>query len=211
MTRTSLIAVLIYISTLVNGWTASPNSNDKTGPTTAGGTQQPTAQEYSLKQLKRERTKMTLRKRRLVFNNDGDELWLETNCTREGILAARTTGLAGSHVDAIWHWGSDGYKLIQRGGPFAQLYTMDKNGPNYKRALAAHKSLMADSGKDNLEIMIDFCREHDMEIFYSNRMNDVHDSYFPGRLYLTKIAHPEWCLGTKEEAKEYGYPDTRSS
>jgi hypothetical protein len=70
---------------------------------------------------------------------------------------------------------------------------------------------MEDCGKDNLEIMIDFCREHGKEIFYSNRMNDVHDSYFPGRLYITKIEHPEWCLATREEGRKYRYPDPASS
>ena len=166
---------------------------------------------YTLDKLRHERKQMAQRKRRIVFNNDGDELWRGTDGTREGVLAARTTGLAGSHVDAIWQWGSDGFKLIHQNGPFARLYTMDRNGPNYQRAFKAYQTLMDDCGKDNLEIMIDFCREHGMEIFYSNRMNDVHDSYFPGRLYITKIEHPEWCLSTKEKAKRFHYPDPRSS
>jgi len=199
---TAWIAFLVAATVIPGGTLLGARAEDS---------QKRSDEKYTLDKLRHERKQMAQRKRRIVFNNDGDELWKGTDGTRAGVLAARTTGLAGSHVDAIWQWGSDGFKLIHQNGPFARLYTMDRNGPNYQRALKAHQILMDDCGKDNLEIMIDFCREHGMEIFYSNRMNDIHDSYFPGRLYITKIEHPEWCLSTKEKAKQFHYPDPRSS
>jgi len=207
--RTTRSKIVTFVSVLM--WAATFCASDKNLMAVEESANERTHKEYTLDVLRRERKIAAQRKRRIVFNNDGDELWRDTDATRAGVLAARIAGLAGSHVDAIWQWGSDGFKLIHQDGPFAQLYTMDPNGLNYQRAVKAHQTLMEDCGKDNLEIVIDFCRENGMEVFYSNRMNDVHDSYFPNRLYITKIEHPEWCLGTKEESKQFGYPDPRSS
>ena len=124
MTRTLFIVLLVYASAIANVWAAPPSTNDTSRSEAAGDAEQYPEHDYTLDNLRHDRTKLA--QRRIVFNNDGDELWKGTDGTREGILAARTTGLAGSHVDAIWYWGSDGYKLIQQDGPFAQLYTMPR-------------------------------------------------------------------------------------
>jgi len=182
-----------------------------------------------LSNLRKDRKSMARRKRRLVFNNDGDDVFrLGKNgasdallgdalrkktgtypMTREGLLEVRTSNLAGSHVDSIWYWGSCGMKLFFGDGPFSRLYRVE-DGPYYQRGFVPYQKLIAECGKDNLEIMIDFCRQQGWEIFYSNRMNDIHESIFDGRMQLIKLEHPEWCLGTKEEGKKYSYPDPRS-
>ncbi|MAE66118.1 MAG: hypothetical protein CMJ18_17745 [Phycisphaeraceae bacterium] len=162
-----------------------------------------------LSELRDWRKRDAHRKRRIIFNNDGDDLW-KADGTRDGILAARTTPLVGTHVDAIWSWGASGTKLFFGEGPFARLYCVE-DGPYYRRAREPYEKLMAECGRDHMEIMIDFCRAHDIEIFYSARINDLHESYFDGRMQRIKLAHPEWCLGTKEQGRKYGYPDPRSS
>jgi len=48
-----------------------------------------THKEYTLDVLRHERKIAAQRKRRIVFNNDGDELWRDTDATRAGVLAAR--------------------------------------------------------------------------------------------------------------------------
>ncbi len=58
--------------------------------------------------------------------------------------------------------------------------------------------------------MIDAGRKHGVEIFYSNRMNDWHDSFTPAMLYDIRREHPEWSLSTQDEGKKYSYPDVRS-
>ena len=180
-------------------------------------------------EFKKKRKEMALRKRRIVFNNDGDDVFrlgIEGKrdvllsaamqkktgtypATPEGLLEVRTTNLAGSHVDAIWYWGSCGMKLFFGDGPFARLYCVEE-GPYYQRGFVPYQKLMAECGRDNLEIMIDFCRQQGWEIFYSNRMNDCHESYFDQRMQLIKLKHPEWCLGAREKGKEFLYPDPRS-
>ena len=179
--------------------------------------------------LREERKSMAQRNRRLIFNNDGDDMFRlgpqgvpdalvgdaqqrKTGTypmTPQGLLDVRTTNLVGSHVDAIWYWGSCGMKLFFGDGPFAQLYCVE-DGPYYQRGFVPYHKLMAECGKDNLEIMIDFCRRQGWEIFYSNRMNDIHESYFDQRMQLIKLKHPEWCLQTKEQGRKFLYPDPRS-
>lgn len=39
-------------------------------------------------------------------------------------------------------------------------------------------------GRDNLQIQLDFCREQEMEGFWSLRMNDTHDSWPGGSNFL---------------------------
>ena len=181
-----------------------------------------------LSQLRQERKKLAHRRRRIIFNNDGDDVFrlgkdgmrdhlLSNNqrtgdyqITPEDLLEVRTKNLVGSHVDALWYWGSCGMKIyFDRNNPFGKLYCVE-DGPYYRRGFEPYKELDVQCGKDNLEIMIDFCREQGWEIFYSNRMNDIHESYFDGRMQVIKLENPQWCLGTKEEAKKFSYPDPRS-
>jgi hypothetical protein len=179
-------------------------------------------------EFKEKRKQLAQRRRRLVFNNDGDDVvrlgkdgrpdaLLGDNSktgtypvTPEGLLDVRTTNLVGSHVDAIWYWGSNGMKLFfDQDSPFHKLYCVE-DGPYYQRGHTSLKELQGKFGKDNLEIMIEFCHQQDWEIFYSNRMNDTHESIFDKRMHLLKLEHPDWHLGTRAEGKKYSYPDPRS-
>ena len=180
-------------------------------------------------EFREQRKQAARRKRRLVFNNDGDDVFRLGSggtrdlllsqemqkrtgtypATREGLLEVRTSGLAGSHVDAVWYWGGCGTKIFFGDGPFHRLYCVE-DGPYYQRGFVPYRQLLAECGRDNLEIMVDFCRAQGWEIFYSNRMNDIHESFFEGRMQLIKLEHPDWCLGNREEAKQHAYPDPRS-
>ena len=176
-------------------------------------------------QLRRQRTEMAQRERRIIFNNDGDDIamlgkdgWNDTLVDRgrglfpvsaEGLLAARTTPLLDSQVDTITYYSTWGMKLHHRDGPFGRLYrcpdtfSHGKSTKNYRKILEA-------SGKDCLEIMIDAGRKHGIEVFYSNRMNDWHDSFNTGLLYDLRREHPEWSMATRDEGRKYSYPDVRS-
>ena len=176
-----------------------------------------------------QRKKLVQRRRRIVFNNDGDDIArlgpdapreelvgnkLNKNpiaypLTKDGFLQVRTTALVGTHVDAVWYYSTWGMKLHHSKGPFGRLYGCP-DAAFGGRSTRNYKALMKATGKDCLEIMVEFCRQHGMEIFYSNRMNDVHDSFNPAMLYHLRRQHPEWCLSTRDEGAQYSYPDVRS-
>ena len=58
-------------------------------------------------------------------------------------------------------------------------------------------------GIDQMQAAVDFCRQHNIEIFNSSRMNDIHD--VDGReLSQFKKDHPEYLFGTRENGPPYG-------
>jgi hypothetical protein len=179
--------------------------------------------------LKHQRKKLAQRRRRIVFNNDGDDIArvgtgapreelvgeklkksdIEYPVTADGFLKVRTKALLGTHVDAVWYYSTWGMKLHHGDGPFGRLYGCP-DAVFGGRSTKNYTALTKTTGKDCLEIMIEFCRKHGMEVFYSNRMNDVHDSFNPAVLYHLRQKHPEWCLSTHDEGSKHSYPDVRS-
>ena len=181
----------------------------------------------TLKELVKQRKKMAQRRRRIIFNNDGDDIGrLGPRATKEGLAASkhtnkvfpisaagfldvRTTKLVGSHVDAIWYYSSWGMKLHHTNGPFARMYGAPDTWQG-GRSTKNYKAVRKQAGKDTLELTIDFCRKHQLEVFYSNRMNDIHDSFQTANLYNLRRKYPQWCLSTKAKGRKYSYPDVRS-
>lgn len=162
----------------------------------------------SVSEIRDERKKLAHRIRRIVFNNDGDDISAPGADSVSGLLKARTTALLGSQVDAIWYYSSHGLKLYHQNGSFAELYrSPDLDG----YATSNLERLMDREGKDALEVMVEACHAHGLEIFWSNRMNDIHDSFNLEILHYIKREHPEYMLSTWEEGKKYKYPDPRST
>lgn len=178
---------------------------------------------FTIADMKQQRKEMAHRKRRIIFNNDGDDVGgygtVDTDQTNErvamastpeGLLKLRTTALLGSQVDAIWYYTTHGMKIRHSNGPYGRFY-----GPSDPKDVAVRnlETLASQYGKDALEIMIEACKKHGIEIFYSNRMNDTHDSFRPKLIRFIKVEHPEYTLLPKEEGKKFGwskYPDVRT-
>ena len=110
----------------------------------------------------RARWELAHRKRRIIFNNDGDDvLGVKPGEPLESFLDLRTTALAGSQVDAIFYYT----------GSF-DLHSNYFNVPG--APVCPGKSVPASAGKDTLHLMSDFARQHGMEVFWSMRVNDTH-------------------------------------
>ena len=164
---------------------------------------------FTLSELRQERKNMAQRKRRIIFNNDGDDFeghggrdnnrtdqTAAMTSTPAGLLELRTTALLGSQVDTISYSSVYGLKLMYQESAFKTIYEFPDRKPERRKiAVANCKALMANYGMDNLEVMINCAREHGLEIFYSNRMNDNHDWYFPEFLSAIKVRHPEYTIG----------------
>lgn len=183
--------------------------------------------------LAEERKRMVNRRRRIIFNNDGDDLLrlggertpeplsaggrektvADYPITPEGLLRVRTAALLGSHVDSIWYYSSWGLKLHQGDCAFARLYgPADPNAPSVSTFLSNARNLISSCGRDALEIMVDACHRTGLEVFYSNRMNDIHDSYAGqlGKTRRLRRERPGWLLSSSSAASMYVYPDARS-
>lgn len=132
------------------------------------------------------------RQRRVILNNDGnDARWLPGEPhTLENFLVKRTTALAGSQVDSIFYCT----------GIF-NLYTQPSKETEtrvYPEELAPGRDWkLGRDGPDTLGSMIQFGRRHGMEVFWSMRMNDCHDSTNPMNLSQWKKEHLDWLVGKK--------------
>ncbi|MBE7557594.1 family 10 glycosylhydrolase [bacterium] len=170
--------------------------------------------------LARARHEAAHKPRRIIMNNDGNDCIVnfateEYTATPQALLARRTTPLLGSQVDAIFYCTGVFNVYTNHSG----VTEMRDHLYGERRTFASE--LYANCGKDPLTIMIEFCRKHEIEIFWSMRMNDTHDS---SRAYRELMAqwkkdHPELLMGREGErfaagngrwsAVNYGEPEVR--
>lgn len=158
----------------------------------------------TLDELRAQRAELAQRERRIIVNNDGNDAVYEcAEATPEALLAARTTGLAGTQVDTIVYctWCS-GFGLCTHRSEVAEPFVTTEGA--YEHNITA---ALFDQGTDPLQIVVDFCRANGIEVFWSMRMNDIHDGAMrrgaqanPELFPAFKRAHPDWLLGAPGEA-----------
>ncbi len=148
--------------------------------------------------MKSRRKQAAHRRRRLIFNNDNEERRklrrVPGPITPQVFLEADTIGIAGSHVDTISYCDGHGFGLFTHRSDVTEVY-VDPNGVS---------KALHELGTDPLQVMVDFCRASGLEIFWSFRMNDPHDSWRPEQLPHFKKDHPEFLFGTKEDPPPRG-------
>jgi hypothetical protein len=181
---------------------------ETTSPQTDASSRAPSPAALSLSDLRAQRERQAWKRRRVIFNNDGNEpYWrpfIEANPTpsREALLRERTTGLVGSQVDAIFYCTNAGVGLFSHGTRLGNLRQLDNDGG---------RTLVRDyieAGLDPLRVMTDFAHAHGMDLFWSFRMNDTHDgtlSAYGPRMFGEnefKKAHPEFLLGARPRPGE---------
>ncbi len=165
-----------------------------------------------------EREKARWRKRRLIYNNDGDDVIearpdgvehdhdvaesltvRRTGNTVQDFLDARSTPLIGSQVDSNW------FASAMSGVRFSHH---TKLGGFHGKGIPLE--LVEKYGRDALQIQLDFSREHGMEAAWCLRMNDVHDSFPMGsRRYTYGLAkfkreNPGYMMGQEGDWEKYG-------
>ena len=123
-------------------------------------------------QMRALRRQAAWRKRRLVFNNDGDDHLLNGAVSVEAFLAKRSTPLIGSQVDTVVYCTSR---------PFGMFTHNTRVGDVLRtvEGFAAGRNIvpeLIEQGTDPLACMIEFCRGNGLEVIWSMRMNDTHDA-----------------------------------
>ena len=158
----------------------------------------------TLSALRQARKAAAHRKRRIIFNNDGDDAcYHNKKGTAEGLLDIRTTPLLGSQVDTILYSTASCFPSFIHNTKIGEVFTCRENKfqHNCVPALIAQ-------GTDPLRIMVDHCKKHRIEVFWSLRMNDTHDSssawYGPLLFTQFKRDHPECIVGSKAKGPKHG-------
>ena len=161
--------------------------------------------------MKAQRTKARARKRRIIYNDDG--CYVAMFDTPEKFIAHRIRQTADTQVDALFLCtGVTGLFLshFPKAGELIGEFVTDTSS-KHARTITASMKALEKSGHDPLALAVDFCREHDKEIFWSMRMNDIHDSLGSCDWLLPryKREHPDWCLGKREDQKKLTMADPR--
>ena len=152
-----------------------------------------------LDQLRERRRQMAHRRRRIIFNNDGDEISFEGSIRARSSWAFAPPRLAPRLMLSPTTQPRNGTAPF--GWSFGRLYGLPEEG----RSADNYRSILEETGKDTLETMIDACHELDTEVFYSNRMNDWHDAFNTDLLYNVRREHPERSLPTEEEGRKHSH------
>ena len=145
--------------------------------------------------------KEAIRRRRVIFNDDNAAIHKETSTTIRDYLAYRLDHVIDTHVDSVWlsvMTSADNllYKTnvgeICDSGPWPSV-----RKPGEESVIGRNLKALLGQGTDTLQLVIDFCRKHGLEMFASFRMNQIQDSWWPSCRTKWKRDHPELCLGVR--------------
>jgi hypothetical protein len=181
-----------------------------------------TKSEYTLNDLRNERNTLAHKKRRLIYNDDGNEPFkLVKEISAKGILASRMLGIENSQVDQIVYCSSHAWSLFTHNTRIGTVLTA-KDEPGHPSGIFTNNltgELIA-AGFDPLKVVTDFGHQNHKEVFWSMRMNDTHDgsknTYGPAlfKPNVLKNTHPEYLMGKPYEKNSwssvnYGLPIVR--
>lgn len=133
--------------------------------------------------------------RRVLFNCDGSGVRLHGNSGNDlnKWISNLFTGLEGGHVDALlWCDGSGGNTALY------DSKVLELDGERIGRPDPQVVKWIKE-GNDPPVVVIREARKRSIDVFYSFRINDIHDAQEPPEssveLPTFKVEHPEWLIG----------------
>ena len=132
---------------------------------------------------------------RVIFNCDGYSTFKDAQGNMGHWLENLFEPLENSHVDAIfWCDGAGGNTANY------QSDVLELTGQRIGK-VNPHLQKMLSEGLDPPEIVVREAHKRDIDIFFSFRINDVHDRFLPEELPVFKVDHPEWLIGERDYGK----------
>ena len=132
---------------------------------------------------------------RVIFNCDGHAVAKDSKGDLDQWIENLFGPLKHSHVDALfWCDGAGGNtanydsKVLERTGARA-------NKPR------TYIDKWIDEGNDPPKIVVREAKKRGIDVFYSFRINDIHDSFLPDEMPTFKANHPEWMIGERKYGK----------
>lgn len=138
------------------------------------------------------------RRRRVIYNNDGDDIWAMGADTVDKFLAVRHTPLLNTHVDSIHYCTTQSFNHFTHDTRVAEMFRA-KSGKFAGNNLQA----FLDQKTDGLRMSSEFARNNGVESIWTLRMNDIHDAWTAEFLPDWKRQDPTRMMSTLAEAKDF--------
>ena len=145
------------------------------------------------------REKAKQRTRRIIWNNDGNEILIYWHDTVEQFLSKRIEAAlaTGSQVDSIFYCTGVTTK-------YSHDTNVAERMPDYNRETAHNMQMLRNLGLDQLSATVERGHKAGVEVFWSHRMNDIHDAIDTKELFSQwKSNHPECVMGTIADKEKY--------
>ncbi|NOY29245.1 MAG: family 10 glycosylhydrolase [Planctomycetes bacterium] len=145
------------------------------------------------------------RSRHLIYNNDGYEAENVGADTPDGYLSRRMKPAMDTQVDSVFYCTGATTMFTHRTDKIGETYgkyITDESGESERR-YKANLEALAKAGTDPLELAINLCKENDVEIFFTYRINDVHDTFLAWERSTWKREHPEYLVGKPGDWVKY--------
>lgn len=129
---------------------------------------------------------------RVIFNSDGHAVFKDAKGNLDQWIKNLFGPLENSHVDTLF-W-CDG-----AGGNTANYDSkvLERNGLRAGKADPALQELI-EQGNDPPRVVVREAHKRKLDVFFSFRINDIHDAFLPEERATFKVEHPEWLIGKKK-------------
>ena len=125
----------------------------------------------------------------IIFNSDGYAVWKAAKGDTRQWINNLFGPLEGTSVNMLfWNDGAGG-NTANYNSEILEL-TGERAG-NIDPALLKAIS----EGNDPPVVVIQEAKKRNLRVFYSYRVNDIHDAFIPEELPSFKVEHPDWLLG----------------
>ena len=138
------------------------------------------------------------RRRRVIYNNDGDDIWAKGADTVEKFLAVRHTPLLNTHVDSIHYCTTQSFNHFTHDTRVAEMFRA-KSG----KFAGNNLQTFLDQKTDGLRMSSEFARKNGLESIWTLRMNDIHDAWTAEFLPDWKRQDPTRVMSALAEAKDF--------
>ncbi len=142
------------------------------------------------------------RRRRIIYNNDGDDIWAKGADTVEKFLAVRHAPLLGTQVDSIYYCTTQSFNLFTHATRVAEMFK-SREGTFADNNL----SMFLEQQTDGLRMSCEFAHKHGMESIWTLRMNDIHDVFTPQYVPQWKKDNPRRVMAALADVS--GFNDRR--
>ena len=132
---------------------------------------------------------------RVIFNSDALGALLDCKGNVDNYVRYLFAPLENSHVEALFWCPGAGNTA------WYDSEVLELEGARIG-AVNPHLLRWIEEGHNPPEIVVREAHKRGLDVFYSFRLNDIHDSFSPSALPTFKVQHPEWVIG---EGHPYGY------